>query len=96
MLVSPRERDLAERTRKYLPASTKLVLVETAEDAPEASLDLLVRATEFFRTACEATGVNPVSPSNPGRIDKRVPISVPFAAEMRRNGPLDLGSHAQA
>ena len=84
MFISPRERDIAERTRKYLPASTKLVLIETAEDAPEASLDLLVRATEFFRAACDATGVNPVSPSNPGRIDKRVPISIPFVAEMRK------------
>ena len=90
MFISPRERDIAERTRKYLPASTKLVLIETAEDAPEASLDLLVRATEFFRAACDATGVNPVSPSNPGRIDKRVPISIPFVAEMRKNGPLTL------
>lgn len=91
MLISPRERDIAERTRKYLPASTKLVLIETAEDAPEASLDLLVRATEFFQAACAATGVDPVSPANPGRIDKRVPISIPFVAEMRRNGPLTLG-----
>lgn len=90
MFISPRERDIAERTRKYLPASTKLVLIETVEDAPEASLDLLVRATEFFRVACEATGVNPESPANPGRIDKRVPISIPFVAEMRKNGPLTL------
>lgn len=90
MFISPRERDIAERTRKYLPTSTKLVLIETVEDVPEASLDLLVRATEFFRAACEATGVNPESPANPGRIDKRVPISIPFVAEMRKNGPLTL------
>ncbi len=90
MFVSPRERDLAERTRKFLPARTKLVLIETVEDAPEASLDLLIRATEFFRAACAASGVNSVSPANPGRIDKRVPISIPFVAEMRKNGPLSL------
>ena len=90
LLVSPREKDIALRTRKFLPASTKLVIIETAEDAPEASLDLLIRATEFFHAACGACGVNPVSPSNPGRIDKRVPMWVPFMAEMRRNGPLSI------
>ena len=90
LLVSPREKDIALRTRKFLPASTKLVIIETAEDAPEASLDLLIRATEFFHAACDACGVNPVSPSNPGRIDKRVPMWVPFMAEMRRNGPLSI------
>lgn len=31
-----------------------------------------------------------VSPSNPGRIDKRVPMWVPFVSEMRKNGPLSL------
>ena len=90
MLVSPRERDIAERTRKFLPAGTKLVLVETGHDAPEASLDLLIRATEFFLTVCGACGVDPTNPRNPGRIDKRVPMWVPFVAEMRRNGPLTL------
>lgn len=90
MFVSPRERDIADRTRKFLPARAKLILIETAEDAPEASLDLLIRATEFFHSACAASGVNPVSPANPGRIDKRVPISIPFVAEMRKNGPLSL------
>lgn len=90
MFVSPRERDIAERTRKYLPAGVKLVLIETGHDAPEASLDLLIRATEFFLTVCEACGVDPKKPRNPGRIDKRVPMWVPFVAEMRRNGPLTL------
>ena len=90
MFVSPRERDIVERTRRFLPASAKLALIETEHDAPEASLDLLLKATAFFHRACEAAGVNPVSPANPGRIDKRVPISTPFAAEMRRIGPLTL------
>ena len=91
MLVSPRERDIAERTRKYLPASTRLVIIETEADAPEASLDLLIRSTEFFFSLCEATGTNWESPKNPGCIDKRVPMWVPFAAELKRNGPLRIG-----
>ena len=90
MLVSPREKDIVERTRGFLPAGTKLVLIETAEDAPEASLDLLIRATEFFMELCPAAGVDPDSPSNPGRIDKRKPMWVPFKAELKRNGPLTL------
>ena len=90
MLVSPRERDIAERTRKFLPAGTKLVIIETAEDSPEASFDLLVRSTGFFFDFCEATGTTNESPANPGRIDKRVPMWVPFISEMKRNGPLTI------
>lgn len=90
MLVSPRERDIAERTRKFLPAETKLVIIETAEDSPEASFDLLVRSTGFFFDLCEATGTSHESPANPGRIDKRVPMWVPFISEMKRNGPLTI------
>ena len=90
LLVSPRERDIAERTRKFLPASTRLVVIETGADAPEASLDLLIRSTEFFFSLCGATGTDWETPRNPGRIDKRVPMWVPFMAEMRKSGPLKL------
>ena len=90
MLVSPRERDIAERTRKFLPASTRLVIIETEVDAPEASLDLLIRSSEFFFTLCGVTGTNWKSPRNPGKIDKRVPMWVPFMAEMKKSGPLKL------
>ncbi|MBR4133989.1 MAG: hypothetical protein IKU04_05650 [Bacteroidales bacterium] len=90
LLVSPREKDIAERTRLFLPPSTKLVIIETPYDAPEASLDLLIRATEFFHLACRSCCVDPVSPANPGHIDKRVPMWVPFAAGMKKYGPLTL------
>lgn len=90
LLISPRERDIAERTRKFLPGMAKLVVIETEADAPEASLDLLIRATEFYHAVCAAGGVDPENPRNPGRIDKRVPMWVPFTAEMKRNGPLSI------
>ncbi len=90
MLVSPREKDIAKRTLGYLPESAKVVFIETEQDAPEAALDLLIKATEFFRQACRVAGVNPASPANPGKIDKRKPMWVPFMAEMKRNGPLGL------
>jgi len=88
MLISPREREIAGRIRGFLPANTKLVIIETSEDAPEASLDLLIRSNEFFLQLCEAAGVNPDSPKNPGKIDKRAPMSIPFVAELKKNGPL--------
>lgn len=90
LLVSPREKDIAERTRKFLPPSTRLVIIETGYDAPEASLDLLIRSTEFFHAVCLAAGVNPESPRNPGRIDKRKPMWVPFMAGLKQQGPLTL------
>lgn len=90
LFVSPRERDIADRTRKFLPASTRLVIIETPEDAPEASFDLLIRSTAFFFALCEAAGVNHESPSNPGRIDKRVPMWVPFASALKKAGPLKI------
>ena len=90
MLVSPREKDIAERTRKYLPGKTRLILIETGHDAPEASLDLLIRTTELFHALCPVYGQDPTSPKNHGRIDKRVPMWVPFMAELKRNGPLTL------
>ena len=90
MLISPRERDIAERTRKFLPASTRLVIIETGADAPEASLDLLIRSSQFFFDLCEATCTDWESPRNPGKIDKRRPMWVPFMAEMKRTGPLTI------
>lgn len=90
LFVSPREKDIAGRIRRFLPAAAKLVIIETQHDAPEASLDLLIRATEFFLFLCKAAGASPVSPGNPGKIDKRVPIRISFMTEMKKNGPLGL------
>ena len=90
MMVSPREKDIAERTRGFLPPTAKLIIIKTEHDAPEASLDLLIRSTELFHTLCSTYGVNPECPSNPGRIDKRKPMWVPFMAALRKQGPLSL------
>ena len=90
LLVSPREKDIVARTRAFLPPTTKLVIIETRHDAPEASLDMLIRTTEFYHSVCTAAGVNPESPKNPGRIDKRKPIWVPFMAALKKQGPLSL------
>ncbi|MBQ6576204.1 MAG: hypothetical protein IJL91_00435 [Bacteroidales bacterium] len=90
MFVSPREEDLSRRIRGFLPSDTKLVIIRTEHDSPEASLDLLIRSTLFFGEICEASGVDPDSPANHGRIDKRVPIWIPFKSELKKLGPLTL------
>ena len=90
LFVTPRERDIVERTRKWLPASTKLIIIETESDAPEASLDLLIRTSAYYAALCEATGTNYEKPKNPASIDKRVPMNVPFKTELRNAGPLKL------
>ena len=90
LLVSPREKDIVARTRAFLPPTTKLIIIETEHDAPEASLDLLIRVTEFYHSVCTTSGVNPESPRNPGRIDKRKPMWVPFMAALKKQGPLSL------
>ena len=90
LLVSPRERDIVARTRAFLPPTSKLVIIETGHDAPEAALDLLIRSTEFYHSVCTICGVDPESPKNPGRIDKRKPIWVPFMAALKKQGPLRI------
>ena len=62
----------------------------TLNSFSEASLDLLIRSTEFYHAVCTVCGVDPENPRNPGRIDKRVPMWVLFVAEMKRNGPLEI------
>lgn len=91
LMVSPREKDIAERTRKYLPKGTRLIIVETPHDAPEASFDLLIRSTELYLALCGAAEVDPESPKNPGKIDKRKPIWVPFMSVLGKQGSLSVG-----
>ena len=90
LFISPREKDIAARTRAFLPPTTKLIIIETEHDAPEASFDFLIRSTELFHALCEVANVDPESPKNPGRIDKRKPMWVPFVATLRAQGPLTL------
>lgn len=90
MFITPREREIAKRIRGFLPGSAKLVIIETENDAPEASLDLLIKMTEFYNSLCQTCGVNPKSPKNPGKIDKRRPIYIPFKATLKKSGPLSI------
>ena len=88
LFVSPRERAIVARTRKFLPATTKLILIETEHDAPETSLDLLIRAEAFFRALSQLRNINYERPANPGRIDKRIPIHSSSPAQILKDGIL--------
>lgn len=88
MLVSPREKALSARIRSFLPKDTKVVVIETGLEGPAAGLDLAVRMTGFFEAAARRAGVNPGSPKNPGRMDKRIPMWIPFVADLKKAGPL--------
>lgn len=90
MIVSPREEALCNRIRTFLPADTKLIVIRTGLDSEAAPLDLLISATEVFHTLSGAAGINPDSPKNPGKIDKRRPMWIPFTADLKKIGPLDL------
>lgn len=90
MIVSPREEALCRRIRSFLPARTKLIIIRTELDSAAAPLDLLISATGIFKELSQASGINPDSPKNPGKIDKRVPMWVPFVAELKKAGPLNL------
>ena len=49
---------------------------------------LLIRSSAFYFDLCSVTGTNWVSPKNPGKIDKRQPMWVPFTARLKKDGPL--------
>lgn len=90
MFVSPREASLAAKIRKFLPATAKLILIETEEDNPTASLDLLIKWTLLYFDLCDVKNIGLETPPNPGKIDKRIPISIPFVSDLKKLGPLSL------
>lgn len=90
MFVSPREQSLVQKIRKFLPACAKLILIETEEDNPTASLDFLIKWTLLYFDLCDIKHISLESPSNPGKIDKRIPINIPFVSDLKKQGPLHL------
>ena len=90
-LVSPRERSLVNQTRKLaIPAKTPIIIVETEHDSPLASLDLLIKSSvliSYLSETCKK--VNPCSPQNYSKVDKRFPIGgMSFIKELQDRGEL--------
>ena len=91
LLITPREQKLAQDIReKALADNMPVVEIRTEEDSPLATIQLLIDALTFvFSLAEKCYSINPNSPKNYSKIDKRVPInSIPFAQDLARFGEL--------
>ena len=60
------------------PKNTPVIRVETENDSPLASIDLLVKMYVLFDSIAQANDEEPCSPKNPARIDKRFPKNTKF------------------
>ena len=64
-LVSPVERELAEKTISYLPNDIPVIYIETELDFPKASIEMLVKAFRFVEDLGKARGIDPGRPGVP-------------------------------
>ena len=60
------------------PANLPIIKVETENDSPIATLDLLVKIYVLFDEIAKANGDDPCKPINPCGIDKRFPKNTQF------------------
>ena len=93
LLVSPRERKLADGIRKNaLPDNMPVVEIVTDHNNALASMQLLIDALTFiFEFAEEHHGINPNDPKNYSGIDKRAPINrISYITELERFGELSI------
>lgn len=91
LLVSPREKRLAEQLRKkVLPANMPVVEISTGLNTSLATMQLLLNALHFtFDMAENHRGLNPNNPPNYTTLDKRLPMSgINFVQEFDRLGEL--------
>jgi hypothetical protein len=91
LLITPREDKLAQEIRdKALADNMPIVEIRADEDSPLATIQLLIDAFTFvFDLAEKCLGINPNSPKNYSKIDKRIPInSIPFSQELSKFGEL--------
>lgn len=65
VLVTPVERDLAEKTIGCLPDDIPVIWLETALKYPKASIDLLIKAFHFVEDLGKVRGIDPGRPGVP-------------------------------
>lgn len=65
-LVTPIERELANKTIGCLPKDVPVIYIETELETPEASIDMLLKAFRFVNDLGEARGIDPGRPGVPG------------------------------
>ncbi len=87
LFLTPREQQFVNdliwgvtwRDKKdVFPRNTPVIKVETALDAPLATMDLLIKMYVLFDEIAKAHDEEPCSPQNPCGIDKRFPKNTPF------------------
>ena len=65
-LVTPVEKDLAQKTIGCLPKKVPVIYIETELETPAASIDMLLKAFRFVNNLGEARGIDPGKPGVPG------------------------------
>ena len=103
MLVTPREKGIAERYRKQakngkykssdqvFPDNTPIITLETEHDSPLAAIDLLIQQTRLYIDISNAHGVKSLGNPTCKNIDKRAPRSlIRFLKDFRESGPITL------
>lgn len=90
MLVTPRERPFAEKILRILPSSCKVILLQSDFEGAEASLELMIRSSLLAGEIAAQKDIDPLSPPNYSRIDKRVPGQIPFISDLKKSGPLTI------
>lgn len=90
MIITPREAPFANRIKGILPDRNKKIILKTFAEGAEASLELMLQATELTGYIASQNGINPLSPHNHGPIDKLKPIQIPFISDLKKSGPLTI------
>ena len=65
-LVTPIEKELAQKTIGCLPKEVPVIYIETELETPAASIDMLLKAFHFVNNLGEARGIDPGKPGVPG------------------------------
>ena len=85
-----REAPLADKIRDILPERCKKIILETFAEGAEATLELMLKASELTGYIASQNGINPLSPPNYSNIDKRYPKQIPFISDLKKSGPLKI------
>ena len=98
LFLTPREKEFVRKfileavTRhkeEVYPDNLKIVTLESGFNDPLASIDLLVKSSVLFDEITRNSGIDPLKPANPAKIDKRAPKSTEFGGLLTK-WPLTL------
>ena len=87
-LVTPVEKDLAQKTIGCLPKKVPVIYIETELETPAASIDMLLKAFRFVNNLGEARGIDPGKPGVPGYGRVLVAVLRKLGVAGRENAPL--------